>query len=251
MQKEGDKGLDDGAVLDQDVEEDNSEESEESSDLTASDEDSSWITWFCSLRGNEFFCEVDEDYIQDDFNLTGLSSQVPYYDDALDMVLDVESPRVESLTEEQQEMIESAAEMLYGLIHARYILTNKGMQQMYVKYSNVDFGRCPRVFCQGQPVLPVGQADIARTTTVNIFCPKCQDIFFPKSSRQGNIDGAYFGTTFPHLFLMTHTELIPPKPPTVYTPRCYGFKIAKESVYYGQGTSPSRQRRQPRKKGQR
>jgi hypothetical protein len=56
----------------------------------------------------------------------------------------------------------------------------------YVKYSNVDFGRCPRVFCQGQPVLPVGQADIARTTTVNIFCPKCQDIFFPKSSRQGS-----------------------------------------------------------------
>ena len=36
------------------------------------------------------------------------------------MVLDVEMPMEDSLTEEQQEIVESAAEMLYGLIHARY-----------------------------------------------------------------------------------------------------------------------------------
>lgn len=75
-------------------------------DVSASDEDSSWVAWFLSLRGNEFFCEVDEEYIQDDFNLTGLASLVPYYDYALDMILDVEMAIEESLTEEQQELVE-------------------------------------------------------------------------------------------------------------------------------------------------
>ncbi len=89
--------------------EEDQQEEEESSEISESDEDGSWISWFCSLRGNEFFCEVDEEYIQDDFNLTGLNIIVPYYDYALDMVLDVEMPMEESLTEHQQEIVESAA----------------------------------------------------------------------------------------------------------------------------------------------
>ena len=78
---------------------------------------------------------------------------------------------------------------------------------------------------QGQPVLPVGQSDIPRTHTCKVFCPKCEDIYYARSSRHANIDGAYFGTTFCHLFLQTYWDFAPPSPKDHYTPRIFGFKV--------------------------
>lgn len=51
-------------------------ESESSSESSDSEEDLGWISWFVNLRGNEFYVSIDEEYIQDDFNLTGLNSMV-------------------------------------------------------------------------------------------------------------------------------------------------------------------------------
>jgi casein kinase II subunit beta len=205
--------------------ENKTEEESENSDS----EETNWISWFCNLKGNEFFAEVDEEYIQDDFNLTGLNNMVPNYEYALDMILDSLS---EELSEEQHEIVQSAAEVLYGLIHARYILTIRGLQQMLEKYNNLEFGQCPRVYCQGNGVLPVGQSDIPRTNTVKLFCPKCQDIYYPKFAKHSNIDGAYFGTTFPHLLLQTYPEIVPTKPSFSYAPKIFGFKIHKSSTNY-------------------
>lgn len=202
--------------------------SEETDLSTSEGDDSSWISWFCGLRGNELLCEVDEDYIQDDFNLCGLQGQVPFYDYALDMILDNDSLSGEVDGEEHNE-IESAAELLYGLIHARYIVTSKGLNAMHEKYKRADFGRCPRVFCGGQQCLPVGTSDIPRNGSVKIYCPKCEDLYFPRCKYQSNMDGSYIGTTFPHLYLMTYPSGKPAKPVQNYVPRVFGFKLHKAS----------------------
>lgn len=212
-----------------DVENEDSDESDSEEESEFS-EDISWVSWFCSLKGNEFFCEIPDDYIQDDFNLHGLGSQVPYYDYALDMVLDVESPQDDVLSEEQQEVVESAAEVLYGLIHQRYIVSNRGLSAMLDKYRNVDFGRCPRVLCYGQPVLPIGLSDLPQQNNVKVYCPRCNDVFSPRSRRRGVIDGAYFGTTFAHLLLMTHPGIVPTPSRESFVPRIFGFRVHRPAA---------------------
>lgn len=86
------------------------------------EEEYAWVSYFCSLKGNEFFCQVDDDYIHDGFNLMGLSSQIPYYEFALDIILDVDYDD-ENLTEEQQEMIESEVDVRSSIMSRCSVLT--------------------------------------------------------------------------------------------------------------------------------
>jgi casein kinase II subunit beta len=104
-------------------------------------------------------------------------------------------------------VIESSAELLYGLIHARYITSRPGIQQMSEKYELAHFGYCPRVYCAGARVLPVGLTDTPGQQTVKLFCPSCQDVYTPPNSRFQAVDGAFFGTTFGCLFFMTFPDL--------------------------------------------
>jgi casein kinase II subunit beta len=89
---------------------------------------------FISSRGNEYFCEIDEDYLTDRFNLTGLNTEVQYYQYALDLVTDVFELDCD---DEMRETIEKSARHLYGLVHARYIVTTRGLSKMVCIYPTI------------------------------------------------------------------------------------------------------------------
>ena len=59
---------------------------------------------------------------------------------------------------------------------------------------------------------------------VKLYCPKCQDVYTPKSSRHHHTDGAYFGTGFPHMLFMVHPEYRPKQPANKFVPRYFIFR---------------------------
>ena len=245
--------------------------SESPSDTSSSTEES-WIEWFCSLSGNNLFCQVDRGYIEDSFNLFGLKQYFTNdYSKALDVILD----RQRLYEVENGEQIDKSAFLLYGLIHARYILTAHGLETMVIsmqakmfplyiplnipllsylcfhrilrvssypltfqsifsihqhrKYCLREFGECPRMLCKGQSVLPMGLKDEPKVGgSVKLYCPKCRDVYNCAAVCK-NVDGAYFGPTFPGLFFMSYEELVPEQSTEEYVPRVFGFKIHDSS----------------------
>merc|ERR1712232_1527498 len=144
------------------------------------------------------------------------------------MILDFDDQE-EQLPEDQHPLVETAAQMLYGLIHSRFIMTSRGVAMMLEKYNGYVFGTCPMIQCEAlnQAVLPIGISDLLRQSSAKVYCPHCKEIYYPKSSRLECLDGAYFGTSFAHLFFLTYQHLVPQSMPMPYVPRIYGFKINK------------------------
>ncbi len=63
--------------------------SHESTETSASSSEPTWIGWFISMQGNEFFCEIERGFIEDAFNLYGIKQIFPFdFNRALSVILD-------------------------------------------------------------------------------------------------------------------------------------------------------------------
>ena len=229
------------------------EENENSASSSSSDDGSNndkrfpveepkdWIHWFCKLKGNEYFVEVDEDFIKKEENLEGI--EVKNY---LKVILSEKKTKDFNLT---QELLRDLQEIrdIYGFIHKRFINTPEGLGLMREKFINGIFGYCPRMLCNKQVMLPVGLSEDMRYSQVKVFCPLCQEVYKPRDIFYGYSDkkiikfdlpdGVFFGTSFPQSFLMHFPDLDPRINNTIkYIPKLYGFRIFGKygSKYYSE-----------------
>lgn len=60
---------------------------------------------------------------------------------------------------------------------------------------------------------------------MKLYCPRCEDLYNPKSSRHSVIDGAYFGTSFANILFQVYPQMLPPKSVRQYEPKVFGFRV--------------------------
>lgn len=106
------------------------------------------------------------------------------------------------LNEEQEKIIFSVF-CLYGLLHAKYILTPPGQAKMLELYVYNSFPKCPRSKCNGIRCLPYGITE-KPGQNVKMYCPKCETIY---NYDKNKLDGAFFGPTYVHLLMRKFPQL--------------------------------------------
>lgn len=205
--------------------------------------ESPWVRRFCQSPGHEFFCVVPASFIAEEFNWLGL----PYDLEGIDLLLGKTLPHVGSSSASaaaaatpssiEDEALFMAARRMYGLIHARFIVTQKGLNAMKAKFEAAEFGRCPRLACEAQAVLPMGTREMGAANQegqeddeeeegkngnaavdvnggggggVQVFCPSCRQVYRPENAYHQSLDGMFWGSSFAHLFMLAFPELCPP-----------------------------------------
>lgn len=146
----------------------------------------------------------------------------PVYRQALDLILRQEDDKT---IEKPTPLVQYAAEVLYCLVHARFVVSPRGLDtirsRMIIhgshRINQPLFGRCPRLRCGGMPLLPCGLSEDYdpdgppgnATSQAKRYCCHCRETFhFWESKVQGC---AWAGMSLCHLLLLVYgtEELFP------------------------------------------
>lgn len=174
-----------------------------------------WIQKFLGRPSSFVFVDVNPDFLLKSLDDADIKLKIENFEEAKKLILT-------NCTDDEN--IQQQAEILYGLIHAKYINTIEGMEKMLIKQKNKAFPHCPRVFCYKMTCVPYGITDELRDKTIKMFCPSCHEFYNVTDERIVKIDGAYFGPHWVDLLCQMHKELeITNKPE--YVPRIFGFRI--------------------------
>lgn len=177
-----------------------------------------WIDRFLLNFLDPLLLRVDQSFIDDPFNLFGLSESIKGYENIIRVL------RGEEISVPNESIIK-----LYCMIHQRYIITKKGLESMHNIITSGVFGKCKRVFCRGYPFVPVGLSEAPNHSTAKLFCNQCKQIYEPPNDLP-KIDGCAFGPTFPHLFILMYKNLFPKRKEEIpYIPKIFGFQIDTQS----------------------
>jgi len=160
-----------------------------------------WIDAFFEQPYSDWFVKIPQSFTKDSFNTYGIKVDDVHAKFAYKQLSGFMDTSDDSFDSDSEDAIEKCTEVIYGLIHARYIFTPEGLYEMRQKYKNGVFGQCPRFLCKKQNLLPIGIYDKVGMENAKTYCPCCQQIYEP-DSKHSSIDGAYFSKSFPHYFLL-------------------------------------------------
>lgn len=219
------------------------------SDIDASSDDEIWINTFCQENISEqkefpWFCEIDKSFFKNELiqlNKIQSGNEIksprgtktdakligddPAIENAINLITDKFKQESERIDHREEMKLQCLAEHIYGLLHAKYILTTEGLQKMREKFLAKHWGTCPRYYCYNNPVLPYGSDDKPGVSCVQFFCPVCSEVYDSSDKRAKEIDGAYFGPTFAIMFCKNFPELCSSEKPEQAL-RIHGFRIA-------------------------
>ena len=179
-----------------------------------------FIRWFCSLNGHGFLVEPSREFIGDSFNLIDFKEMPEFapmqerfeWEDALKFLMCHKTPSQKDLDDPVFQELFGHIQDLFGLIHARFIVSHEGLQQLKVKYLNRDYGSCERVSCEGERMLPIGQSSQLGEQRVKVYCPRCQEVYLPQNHLMTDLDGAWFGgQSVCNMLFKTYPDLYPSK----------------------------------------